>query len=137
MGLSKKLRAGDRVYNAFYRRRFPELARLPKENTGGNATQSVTAYRLTHLTTSGARKLVSRLPRWMKSGGAAGGNLDGFQRSYLANGDNLSFFGEVNRRNRDRLAAIGIPPATETEISDAPILALRRVSLGLLLEGRP
>ncbi len=137
MGLSKKLRAGDRVYNAFYRRRFPELARLPKENTGGNATQSVSAYRLTHLATSGSRKLVSLLPRWMKSGGAAGGNLDGFQRNYLANGDNLSFFGEVNRRNRDRLADIGIPPATETEITDAPILALRRVSLGLLLEGRP
>ena len=57
--------------------------------------------------------------------------------NYLANGDNLSFFGEVNRRNRDRLADIGIPPATETEITDAPILALRRVSLGLLLEGRP
>lgn len=133
MGISKNLRSRDRLYNAFYRRRFPEIARLPKENTGGWAAQSMTAYRLTHLGTAVGRKLSSKLPSWLKAGAVAGGNLDDFQQAYFADPANRSFFDGTARRTAQLLSDIGIPAAGEHEASLSPLMHIRRVSLGLLL----
>jgi hypothetical protein len=52
MSCAKHVRAGDRLYNAFWRHRFPDLADIPKGNTGGRAQDGDRTYRLKHLATA-------------------------------------------------------------------------------------
>lgn len=142
MAVSKSLRAGDRLYNALYRRHFPWLAGIPKESTGGNARQTVTAYRLAHLGTAAYRKLSKLLPARQSTegpaGSRAGGNTNDFLERYLANDSNRIFFDRVIERSSDRLAGLGLPSGAEIRHQDhGKELYLRYVSLGLALEGGP
>ncbi|ADH86463.1 asparagine synthase-related protein [Desulfurivibrio alkaliphilus] len=136
MGVAKMLRAGDRLYNAFYRRRFPELARIPKENTGGFAAQNLVAYRLTHLKNAVYRKLVNRMPEWLRKDGKAGGDIDSFIGQYVDNAENQAFFQEVFSQTKEQFARCGFqtiasfPPDNEQKI-----LLLRMASLAFLLSG--
>ncbi len=61
MRTAKFLRAGDKLYNAFWRYRFPELAGVKKKNTRGCARDSVASYRLKHLSSSVRRRLNDRV----------------------------------------------------------------------------
>jgi hypothetical protein len=58
MNCAKHVRAGDRLYNAFWRKRFPELADIPKANTGGLPRNGDRTYRLKHLAASVLRQAV-------------------------------------------------------------------------------
>ena len=136
MGISKSLRAGDRLYNAFYRKRFPELAGIPKENTGGRANQGLFMYRMTHLKNAAARKLAGHLPGWIAKGGKAGGSIDSFQDQYIKDRTNQAFFDGILSDTGDwpgksSLAMIGSPID-----GDNAIMYLRRISLAFLLQGQ-
>jgi hypothetical protein len=61
MRTAKFLRAGDKLYNAFWRYRFPELAGVKKNNTRGCALDSVASYRLKHLSQSVRHRLADRV----------------------------------------------------------------------------
>lgn len=56
LGTAKKLRSGDRLYNAIWRLRFPELANIRRSATGGCPTDSDRVYRIKNLKTSVARR---------------------------------------------------------------------------------
>jgi hypothetical protein len=137
MGISKTIRAGDRLYNAFYRHKFPELCDISKENTGGKAKQSVFSYRVTHLRNSLYRKLVERLPGWMQKGGNAGGNTDTFLENYVKDPSNKAFFGSVLANADKAFADNGLSRLIDPKISEADLLMfLRYNSLAFLLQGR-
>jgi len=108
MSIDKNLRAGDRVYNALWRYRFPELANIPKENTGGRATQTDFAYRMTHFRNALMRKIGERLPIPGRSPRKAGGDIEDFGTQYLANQPNRDFFDRVLRNAQPRLKEGGV-----------------------------
>lgn len=55
---AKHLRAGDRLYNAFWRLSFPDLCNIPKNNTGGRAHQANFNYRARHAIQATLRNIV-------------------------------------------------------------------------------
>ena len=55
---ARESRSGDRLYNAIWRRRFPELADLPRSATGGRPIDGDRVYRLLNLKTSIERRFV-------------------------------------------------------------------------------
>ena len=136
MGISKALRAGDRLYNAFFRRRFPELARVPKESSGGWPAQGVIGYRLTHLRNAVYRKAMKRLPAWMQKGGKGGGDMDWFIDRYIRDEANRAFFDDVLAASRELLGGLGMNSISSEQVSrDMPLLYLRCASLGYLVGG--
>jgi len=138
MSISKGLRAGDRLYNAFYRRRFPELADIRKENTGGTAVQGVIPYRLAHFRKATYRHVAGAMPGFLRTKGKAGGNISSFVDRYLADEANKVFFARILQRSGDALRMIGIEPNDiylENGQPDRKILALRYLSLSLLISG--
>jgi hypothetical protein len=136
MGISKALRAGDRLYNAFYRRRFPELAHTPKENTGGRPCQGVVGYRMTYLANAAYRKMARRLPSWMQRGGRAGGSMDNFMDSYVHDEANRVFFAAAIAGSSESLEGLGLAPSSiASALKKNPILYLRYASLACLLAG--
>lgn len=76
MRTAKFLRAGDKLYNAFWRHRFPELAGVKKQNTYGSALDSVTAYRVKHLMSSVRRRFYERINL------ATGGHINFSERTF-------------------------------------------------------
>ncbi len=134
MGISKALRAGDRLYNAFYRRRFPELSHVPKESSGGWPAQGVVGYRLAHLRSALCRKALKRLPAWMQKGGKGGGDMDWYVDRYTRDGANRAFFGDAFASSTELLGSLGMSLiSSETASHESPLLYLRCASLGCLV----
>lgn len=131
MSIDTSLRAGDRLYNAFWRFRFPELASIPKESTGGRAIQSDAGYRLAHFRTAISRRLVSRFGGKRK----AGGDLGRLFLMYLNDSRNTKFFDLIGQATRVRLASVGL----DQILDELPVLDsdqqlyLRAISLATLL----
>jgi hypothetical protein len=65
---AKHLRAGDRLYNAFWRLSFPDLCDIPKNNTGGRARQANFNYRARHAIQATLRNIVFPAIRSMTRG---------------------------------------------------------------------
>lgn len=131
MSTDTSLRAGDRLYNAFWRYRFPELASIPKESTGGRAIQSDLNYRLSHFRTAIARRISSRFFGTVK----AGGDLGSLLSMYLLDSRNTKFFDEVIKKSHDRLATVGLDQFLDkVSKPDSDQRAyLRVISLAMLL----
>jgi hypothetical protein len=135
MRISKSLRAGDRLYNAFYRRCFPELAKVPKENTGGHADQNIFSYRMTHLKNASFRRIIKHLPRWTQNGASAGGSIDAFLGSYLNNRSNQEFFSDILSGAEDKLGKLGLKALAASALNESnQLFYLRYISLLFLLD---
>jgi len=109
MSIDTSLRAGERLYNAFWRYRFPELASIPKESTSGRAKQSDMRYRIAHFNSAVSRRLASRFGGSAK----AGGDLGDLLSMYLHDSGNVAFFNRMNKASRDLLAPIGLGPVLD------------------------
>ncbi|MBB6479252.1 asparagine synthase-related protein [Spirochaeta isovalerica] len=134
MSIDKSLRAGDRLYNAFYRHIFPELTDIPKENTRGTASQGVIFYRMTHLKNALLRKVVRYLPNMMQKGGGVGGDIDDFLDQYLNNETNVKFFKSILANTSISIKEIKSHLLDFTTIEDNKALYLRYISLAFLLK---
>jgi len=135
MSIDKKIRAGERLYNAFWRYRFPELADIPKENTGGRPSQSDFGYRLTHFRKALQRRIEQRLPPFIAPKAKAGGDLGGFTELYCRSAANKSYFHRAVQQTHHRLHEVGFDSFLNAFNSqDTPRqLFLRMASLAVLL----
>ena len=93
--VSKRLRAGDRLYNAFWRRRFSELSRIPKESTGGCAANGDLRYRVRHFRKALARRFADEVQRRVPFRGAGGDNSGALVSAYCRLDGNRTFFNRV------------------------------------------
>jgi Asparagine synthase len=83
LGIDKSLKAGDRLYNSFWRHRFPALARVPRERTGGSPAHGTVSYRLRHLRTALSRRLRGGPLGSILGSTKAGGDLRAAHEIYL------------------------------------------------------
>jgi hypothetical protein len=133
LSIDKSLRAGDRLYNAFWRSRFPDLAGVPKESTGGSAKQSDTAYRWGSL----ANSLIRRVRKWTpalssKKSNKAGGDLDEFIGAYCGSESNAEVLQLAYSTFQD-IIPLNLDSQRRSE-ENINRLRLRAASLALLLE---
>lgn len=138
MSIDKRIRAGERLYNAFWRYRFPELTDIPKENTGGRPSQSDVGYRLTHFRKALQRRVEQRLPSFMTPRAKAGGDLAGFTELYCRSAANKKYFHHALQQAHHRLHGAGFDGFLDS-FNNQNIpgqLFLRMVSLAALL-GKP
>jgi hypothetical protein len=98
MSIDTSLRAGERLYNALWRYRFPEYISIPKESTGGRPSQSDMNYRLSHLSKAMSRRLANRLYGMRGGMAKAGGDLEDFLSMYMLNSRNLSSFDDYRSK---------------------------------------
>jgi hypothetical protein len=130
---AKHLRAGDRLYNAFWRLKFPDLCDIPKNNTGGCAHQANFNYRARHAIQATLRNIVFPAIRSMSRG-----RVD-FTEPYF----NVVDYA-LDARNRDTInagmdflvehkASIGVQFTENRDIfcRKFPTLALRLATLAL------
>jgi len=103
MNCAKQVRAGDRLYNAFWRHRFPKLADIPKSNTGGHAASSDWRYRLTHLQTAIQRRAIN--PGLKRLTGGLWDRTESYSstKTYMANAANVKYMQSLAARNASRL----------------------------------
>jgi hypothetical protein len=137
MSISKALRAGDRLYNAFYRRRFPELADIPKENTGGRALQGVIPYRIAHFRKATRRRLAKAMPGFLGLKGNAGGSISSFMERYFADEANVKFFTGIAERTDSLMRKLGLEGIGATHggaEAGGETFSIRYLSLSLLLD---
>lgn len=131
MSIDKSIRAGDRLYNAFYRNRFPELAVIPKESTGAKATYSPVLYRMNHFKNALIRRLSKRLPKRLQRNAKAGGDLSSFQDKFLGNKTNQAYFEETLRNSTLQSQKLKIQPLMDKAKTN-PTLYLRLISLACM-----
>jgi len=103
MDTAKHLRAGDRLYNALWRLRFPHLIDIPRANTGGRPRDSDRVYRLKHLVSwvllwaIYPRLKQVTLGRWDRTERYS--TVEG----YVANAANIRYLRDVASRGASRL----------------------------------
>lgn len=133
LSVAKSLRAGDRLYNALWRHRFPECAHISKESTGGKAWQSAIGYRVTHFKNAIWRRIAMRLG---SGSSKAGGDVTDFVEMYCMSDQNRARFRERLEVASDLLASIGVRSWAEPCQGSSGIEMkryLRLSSLALLL----
>ncbi len=133
LSVAKALRAGDRLYNALWRRRFPECTHIPKESTGGTPHQSTFGYRATHFRNALWRRMKAQLGCGYAK---AGGDVTDFVAMYCMSSQNRTLFKAALDSARDQLAAIGVRSWVEPSNSTSSLdmrRYLRLSSLALLL----
>ena len=91
MDSAKRLRAGDSLYNALWRYRFPDYSRIQKSNTGGCASDSDRGYRLKHLASAIARR--SLYPTLKRFTGGLIDKTEEYKRidGYFSQDENLEY----------------------------------------------
>ena len=131
MNCAKHVRAGDRLYNALWRLRFPQLADLPKSNTGGRAIDSDWGYRMNHLRTAILRRAIdpglNRLTRGLRDRTESYSS----SKTYLANPANQKFMQALVGRSADclpqRIAEVLTSPFASGVLH--PLVSLRLCTL--------
>ncbi len=134
ISIDKQLRAGERLYNAFWRYRFPELANIPKESTGGRAIQNDLSYRMTHFGNALINRIQMYLPGVILKN-KSGGDIDDFAGRYQTCFSNRDLFDRAIECAKPRLKDIGLE-AILTSLNkpgSSKQLYLRTASLAILL----
>ncbi len=119
LACAKHVRAGDRLYNAVWRQRFPALADVPKANTGGRPRDGDRTYRLKHLLSALARRHV--YPRLKRLTGGRWDRTEAYSTAegYLADPTTRDYLRGLARHAGERL-----PPRVRAALLD-DYLALR------------
>jgi len=103
MACAKHVRAGDRLYNALWRRRFPELADVPKMNTGGRPHDNDRAYRAKHLATAVMQRGVNPRLKRLTFGWWDRTEEYSSPTAYMADPSNRDFLRSLAERSMERL----------------------------------
>jgi len=136
MSIDKNSRAGDRLYNAFWRNRFPQLAGIPKESTGGRPSQGDVGYRCTNFCVALRRRVAARLPKRIRWHAKAGGDTDDLTTMYVQCSANKALFEkarDVQLGEKVPLLGDAISGDTRTDAMNKSLL-IRAASLGAQLD---
>lgn len=123
LNISKKLRSMDRIYNMFWNKYFPELARITKARTGSSPKFGNILFRLHHIWNSIGKKIYEKFAKPKDQ------YID--SNSYLSNEANMKLWMEL------KLPSSRIPKSiaqylnenTIEELTKNPRLFLRLMSL--------
>ena len=128
MSCAKAVKAGDRLYNAFWRHRFPALADIPKGNTGGRPRDRDSKYRLKHTFNAVLRRSV--YPRLKRLTFGQWDRTDNYStlEGYLACPANKTYLRELQERSASflppRVAAALMSAYTQGTLTPAVSLRL-------------